>query len=156
MHVCVDSLYFTIDDIVQCVQNLWRAWAKWKHTANPFPVMTTGISLCSNSHRKIPVMNTGSLQWEKGFPVMKTWFSLWELLHWENPVLALFWSCTGLQCMDENSKFFVLSNAFDQNNQKVLWPTWIFLVWTFWDTLVHLVPVSIALINCCIWLWFEP
>ena len=30
-------------------------------TANPFPVMTTGISLCSNSHREIPVMNTGSL-----------------------------------------------------------------------------------------------
>ena len=27
-------------------------------TANPFPVMTTGISLCSNSHREFPVMNT--------------------------------------------------------------------------------------------------
>ena len=31
-------------------------------TANPFPVMTTWISLCSNSHMEIPVMNTGSLQ----------------------------------------------------------------------------------------------
>jgi hypothetical protein len=29
-------------------------------TANPFPVMTTGISLCINSHREIPVLNTGS------------------------------------------------------------------------------------------------
>ena len=28
------------------------------HTANPFPVMITGISLCSNSHREFPVMNT--------------------------------------------------------------------------------------------------
>ena len=27
-------------------------------TANPFPVMITGISLCSNSHREFPVMNT--------------------------------------------------------------------------------------------------
>ena len=40
-------------------------------TANPFPVMTTGISLCSNSHREIPVMNTESLQLEEGFPVKK-------------------------------------------------------------------------------------
>ena len=40
--------------------------------------MTTGNSLCSNSHREIPVMNTGSLQWEQGFPVMKTGLSLWE------------------------------------------------------------------------------
>ena len=55
------------------------------YTANPFPVITTGISLCSNSHRefpvmntRFPVMNTGSLQWEQGFPVMKTGFSLWE------------------------------------------------------------------------------
>ena len=29
-------------------------------TAKQFPVITTGISLCSNSHREIPVMNTGS------------------------------------------------------------------------------------------------
>ena len=50
-------------------------------TANPFPVMTTGISLCTNSHREFPVMNTGSLQWEQGFHVMKTGFSLWELVH---------------------------------------------------------------------------
>jgi hypothetical protein len=35
-------------------------------------------------------MNTGSLQWEEGFPVMKTGFSLWELLHRENPVLTLY------------------------------------------------------------------
>ena len=60
-------------------------------TANPFPVMTTGISLCTNSHREFPVMNTWSLRWEEGFPVMKTGFSLWELVHRENPVLALFW-----------------------------------------------------------------
>ena len=43
-------------------------------TANPFPVMTTGISLCTNSHREMPVMNTGSLQREQGLPVMKTSF----------------------------------------------------------------------------------
>ena len=65
------------------------------YTANPFPVMTTRISLCTNSHMEIPVMNTGSLQWEQGFPVMKTDFSLWELVHRENPVLALFWHCSG-------------------------------------------------------------
>ena len=28
------------------------------YTANPFPVMIAGISLCSNSHREFPVMNT--------------------------------------------------------------------------------------------------
>ena len=67
-------------------------------TANPFPVMTTGISLSSNSHREFPVMNTGSLQWERGFPVMKTGFSLCGKLHRENPVLALYWPCKGLQC----------------------------------------------------------
>ena len=32
------------------------------NTANPFPVMTTGISLRTLSHREFPVMNTGSLQ----------------------------------------------------------------------------------------------
>jgi hypothetical protein len=36
-----------------------------------------------------------SVQWEEGFPVMKTCFFLWELLHRENPVLALFWPCSG-------------------------------------------------------------
>ena len=35
-------------------------------------------------------MTTGSLQWEEEFPAMKTGFSLWELLHRENPVLALY------------------------------------------------------------------
>ena len=62
-------------------------------TANPFPVMTTGISLCSNSHREIPVMNTGSLQWDQGFPVIKTGFFLWEFTTQgkarSDPVLAL-------------------------------------------------------------------
>ena len=53
---------------------------------NPFPVLTTGISLCSNSHREIPVMKTG--------------FSLCGKLHRENPVLALYWPCTGLQWSD--------------------------------------------------------
>ena len=56
--------------------------------------MTTGICLCSSSHREIPVMNTGSLQWEEGFPVMKAGFSPWELIHTEK---TLFWPCTGLQ-----------------------------------------------------------
>ena len=32
------------------------------HCANPFPVMITGISLCTHSHREFPVMNTGSLK----------------------------------------------------------------------------------------------
>ena len=65
--------------------------------ANQFPVIKTGFSLWSFSHKEIPVMNTGSLQWEKVFPVMKTGFSLWEKLHRANPVLALYWPCTGLQ-----------------------------------------------------------
>ena len=29
------------------------------YTANPFPVMNTGFSLCSFSHREISVMKTG-------------------------------------------------------------------------------------------------
>ena len=29
--------------------------------------------------------------------------------------------------MDGNSNFFVLSNAFGPNNQKMVWPAWIFL-----------------------------
>jgi hypothetical protein len=41
------------------------------YTAISFPVMTTGISLCTNSHREVTVMKTGSLQWEQGFPVLK-------------------------------------------------------------------------------------
>ena len=67
------------------------------------------ISLCTNSHREIPVMNTGSLQWEQGFPVMKTGFSLWELVHRENPVLALYWFCTGpiRDCSVVNDEWFL-------------------------------------------------
>ena len=56
------------------------------HTANPFPVMKTGFSLWTFSHREIPVMKTGSLQWEQGSPVMKTGFSLLGKVHRENPV----------------------------------------------------------------------
>ena len=47
--------------------------------------MITGFSLCSFSHREIPVIKTGSLQCEQVSPVMKTGFSLGE-----NPVLALY------------------------------------------------------------------
>ena len=86
------------------------------HTANPFPVMTTGISLCTNSHREIPVMNTGSLQWQLRFPLMKTGFSLWELVHRENPVLALYWPCKGLQC-----GHFEVWKLFLHGNQCTLW-----------------------------------
>ena len=43
-------------------------------------------------------MNTGSMQWEQGFPVMRTEFSICRKLHRENPVLALYRHCTGLQC----------------------------------------------------------
>jgi hypothetical protein len=50
------------------------------------------------SHREIPVKKQGSLQLEQGFPVMKTGFSLCGKLHRENPVLTLYWPCTGLQC----------------------------------------------------------
>ena len=73
----------------------------YSSTANPFPVMTTGISPCSNSHREFPVMNTGSMQSEEGFPVKKIGFSLWEFTTQGKPcsghVLALHWPCTGLQ-----------------------------------------------------------
>ena len=66
--------------------------------------MTTGVSLCSNSHREFPVMNTWSLQWEQGFPVLKTGFSLWEFTTQgkpcSGPALALHWPCTGLQSSD--------------------------------------------------------
>ena len=36
--------------------------------------------------QEILVMKTGTLQWEQGFPVMKTGFSLWELTYREFPV----------------------------------------------------------------------
>ena len=45
----------------------------------PIPVMKTGFSLWSFSHREKPFFVTG-------FPVMKTDFSLWGKLHKENPV----------------------------------------------------------------------
>ena len=34
----------------------------------------------------------------KPIPVMKTGFALCSFSHRENPVLALYWPCTGLQC----------------------------------------------------------
>ena len=37
-------------------------------------------------YREIPVMKTGTLQWGQGFPVIKTGFSLWELIYREFPV----------------------------------------------------------------------
>ena len=58
----------------------------------------TGFSLWSFLTGKYLQWKQGSLQWEQGFPVMKTGFSLCEKLHRENPVLALYWPCTGLQC----------------------------------------------------------
>ena len=45
-----------------------------------------------------PCNETGSLKEEEGFHVMKKGFSLWEKLHRENPVMALYWPCTRLQC----------------------------------------------------------
>ena len=61
----------------------------------PIPVMRTGISLCSISIGK----TLFSLQ---GSQLMKTGFSLCGntqgQLHRENPVLALYWPCKGLQC----------------------------------------------------------
>ena len=48
------------------LKSLHKVYLKMQlYTANPFPLMTTGISLCSNSHREFPVMNTGSLKWEQ-------------------------------------------------------------------------------------------
>ena len=46
-------------------------------------------------YREIPVMNTGSLQWEQGSLLWKQVFPCWELAYREFPV-----SCTGLglQC----------------------------------------------------------
>jgi hypothetical protein len=35
----------------------------------------------TGNYREIPVMKTGTLQLEQGFPVMKTGFSLWELTY---------------------------------------------------------------------------
>ena len=88
-------LYFPVRDCSAITRKIWDILdKKLTYTANPFPVMTTGISLCSNSHREIPVMNTGSLQWEQGFPVMKTGFSLWEFTTQgkpcSGPVLVLY------------------------------------------------------------------
>ena len=58
----------------------------------PIPVMKTGFSLCSISHREKPVF----INWE---PCNENRFFLcMEILHRENPVLALYWPCKGLQC----------------------------------------------------------
>ena len=48
----------------------------------------------TGKYREIPVMKTGTLQWEKGSPLMKTGFSLWELAHREFPVRV--WAIQGL------------------------------------------------------------
>ena len=53
------------------------------YTANPFPVI--------NENRVFPVKFS-----HRDIPVMKTGFSLCGKLHRENPVLALYWPCTGL------------------------------------------------------------
>ena len=71
--------------------NVFLISARWiaeKDTSNPFPVM-----------------NIGSLQWEQGFPFMKTGFPCENLLQRENPALARFWSC----CSVESSLIFQLS-----------------------------------------------
>ena len=62
--------------------------------------MTTGIFLCSNSHREIPVTNTGFLQWQQEFPVMKTGFPLWGFTTQGKP-----WPCTGLHCVLVSPQF---------------------------------------------------
>ena len=67
------------------------------NTANPFPVKF--------SHRKIPVMKTGfslcnfshgeNLFPSPGKPVSKTGFPCVGKVYRENPVLSLYWPCTG-------------------------------------------------------------
>ena len=61
----------------------------------PIPVMKTGFSLWTFSHREKPVFITGIPAMRTGFPVMKTGFSQWEKVHRENPV---FITGMGLQC----------------------------------------------------------
>ena len=56
----------------------------------PIPVMKTGFSLCTFSHREKPV----SISWNP----------CWEKVHREIPVLALYWPCKGLQCVLNSTK----------------------------------------------------
>ena len=67
----------------------------------PIPVMKTGFSLWTFSHREKPVFITGIPAMRTGFPVMKTGFSLWEELHMENPVFS---TGMGLQCDKQKTR----------------------------------------------------
>ena len=109
--------------------------------------MTTGISLCTNSHREIPVMNTGSLQWEQGFPVIKQGFPCENLLHRENPVLALYWPCTGLQCCMRPFLPCIwtlwLSGVLESRMKSIfkswfLGITWLWLLWVKFICLLYI------------------
>ena len=62
---CEDQAHQLVHVVIECRHKSKNLWSKSlqsstdeQHTANPFPVMITGISLCSNSHREFPVMNT--------------------------------------------------------------------------------------------------
>ena len=53
----------------------------------------------TGKYRENPVIKTGNLQWEQGFPVMKAGFSLWELTYREFPVSLRGFGFTVQQCL---------------------------------------------------------
>jgi hypothetical protein len=119
-------------------------------------------------------MKKGTLQWEQGFPVMKTCFSLWELTYREFPVslggfgfavyhqkcikfqtsIFPFVFCLNLTLILYNSKpqnqMFDWTQVFFFKVKILTFPhdsrTWFWCFFTFLVALAHSVPLTLHLI----------
>jgi hypothetical protein len=69
---------------LDCPKSNWHFWTASLIGQLLFEIGT--LQSLTGVYRENPVIKTGTLQWEQGFPVMKTGFSLWDLTHREFPV----------------------------------------------------------------------
>ena len=71
---------------------------EFREHCKPIPCNENRVFLVKFSHREIGVMKTGVPAMRAGVPCNENrFFPVWKTLQ-ENPVLALYWPCTGLQC----------------------------------------------------------